>query len=666
VKKLIKKIIKKAIPKSALPVVEELKWMKIKCDTIYKGDLTNFINGASRAKFIKNKGSKIEQLEQLFSKIQIDVNLKNNYIYNIDENVILILSKNGINNLTIDYSKVLDFVTSENNSLEIVKIIENLIDRYILDIQNSNIENKEKYLTYFRNMKVKRVEHFEEALQKILFYNSILWQSKHSLMGLGRLDKILNKFYEQDIANNVITKEYVRECISNFMKVLHEYYYFKSSCLLGDTGQIIILGGLKENGEYECNDLTYMFIEELEKLSLPDPKVLLRVSHKMPKDLLQVAVKCISTGIGAPLLSNDDVVVDKLIEFGIEKENAYNYVVAACWEPSPVGISIAQNNIMGVNYLEPLQNLLDNENLKQINNLDELLDKYNKYLNEYMLVVQQKLDEIEFEEEPIMSLFIDDCIKNKKDLSQGGARNNDYGLTGVALSNLVNSILNINKYVFELKEYTLEELNQYRLNNFDNKEVLKKLKSNENKFGNDNEEIITLTNKIANMIQTSVENYRNKFGGKMKVGYSSPSYISGSTNFRASLDGRKDNEPFNVHISSKSTTSYVELIQFASKLDYSGNKFNGNVIDFMVSKDFIENNFDKFVDFIMLSIKSGFFQMQINVVSSTILIDAKENPEKYPNLIVRVWGFSSYFNDLPDEYKNLLIERALQSEGKCN
>ena len=55
--------------------------------------------------------------------------------------------------------------------------------------------------------------------------------------------------------------------------------------------------------------------------------------------------------------------------------------------------------------------------------------------------------------------------------------------------------------------------------------------------------------------------------------------------------------------------------------------------------------------------------MQMNVVDSKTLIEAKENPEKFPNLIVRVWGFSAYFNDLPEEYKNLLIERATKSEN---
>jgi formate C-acetyltransferase len=109
---------------------------------------------------------------------------------------------------------------------------------------------------------------------------------------------------------------------------------------------------------------------------------------------------------------------------------------------------------------------------------------------------------------------------------------------------------------------------------------------------------------------------------------------------------------------------FTEVLRFASKLDYGGAKFNGNVIDLMLSRDFIKNHSDKFTDFIYSSIKLGFFQMQMNVVDSKTLIEAKENPEAHPNLIVRVWGFSAYFNDLPEEYQDLLISRALKNEGK--
>ena len=86
----------------------------------------------------------------------------------------------------------------------------------------------------------------------------------------------------------------------------------------------------------------------------------------------------------------------------------------------------------------------------------------------------------------------------------------------------------------------------------------------------------------------------------------------------------------------------------------------------MINPSFISNNFDKMVDFILLSISLGFYQMQMNVIDSETLINAKKNPELYQNLIVRVWGFSAYFNDLPENYKDLLIERALINEGKNN
>jgi formate C-acetyltransferase len=157
--------------------------------------------------------------------------------------------------------------------------------------------------------------------------------------------------------------------------------------------------------------------------------------------------------------------------------------------------------------------------------------------------------------------------------------------------------------------------------------------------------------------------YKNKFGGDYKFGLSSPSYVNGSIYSEASLDGRKKNTPYNVHISSTGQTAYTELINFASNLDYSINKYNANVVDFIVSPNIIDNNYEKFVDFLMISLQSNFFEIQMNVVSSKTLIEAKNNPELFPNLIVRVWGFSAYFNDLPLEYKDVLISRALDCEG---
>ena len=210
----------------------------------------------------------------------------------------------------------------------------------------------------------------------------------------------------------------------------------------------------------------------------------------------------------------------------------------------------------------------------------------------------------------------------------------------------------------------LKKLNEERKNNFNDEKILNELKFQSLRYGKDEKEVIQLTNLIITWIGEYLKDKNNKYDGKYKFGLSAPSYIDESREFEATFDGRRIGEPFIVHISSDITSNpYTELIQFASKLDYNKASFNGNVIDFMVTPSFIESNKEKFLDFLILSTKVGFFQMQMNVVSSEILIKAKKNPKEFPDLIVRVWGFSAYFNDLPEEYKNLLIERALKSEG---
>lgn len=626
---------------------------------------------------IYNENSEGKSLKKLFSKIKLSNILKNDkFYYNIDIYKTIYISKNMIANLTIDYNKILkNSLLDIKNSLKYNKIneefyydelntlqgIEILIDRTVLKLKKNKCNNI--IINSIKNIKEKKVNTLYEALQRILFFNQLVWQTYHNLNGLGRLDMMLMPYYKKDIEDGIISKQEARELIKEFLKVLHRYYEFKSASLIGDTGQIIELGGKNINGEYEYNELTYMFIELMEELRLPDPKVLLRVSKNMPRDLIEQSLKCIQTGIGCPLFANDDVIIDKLIKFGYDEKDAYNYGTSACWEPYIIGKSFDQNNIIPIIFIKPLEDLLE-ENVSKIQNIEQLMEQYKKHLEQYLTSYITKIDEMKWQKDPLLSLFIDNCIEENKDISKGGAVYNHYGFTGVGLSNLVNSLININKFVFIDKKYTLEQINEIRKNNFkDNEKLLKELKLQKVKYGTDNEEVIKISNDIIRYATKVIEKIDNPLGGKHKFGLSAPTYIDAAVNFPASFDGRKNGEPFGVHISSDASNAYTELIQFASKLDYNENRFNGNVVDFIVSPNFIKNNFDKFVDFLMLSIEVGFFEMQMNVVNSKTLIEARKNPDKFPNLIVRVWGFSAYFNDLPDSYKDYIIERALNSES---
>ena len=639
-----------------------------------------------------NKGT---QIKNLFRKVDIHIP-KSGFIFFLDEFKNLSEEGHIIDNISIDYSRVLktsvyeynelyfhpksgrgfardlssDFI---KNQLDTLDGIELLIYRIIKKLRNSNHNERAKFARYFENMIDKPAEHFEEALQRILFYNQLLWQTGHGLNGLGRLDKILEDYYFDDLNTGFITQEEIYELIKSFLKTLHTYYWYKSAALMGDTGQVIVLGGKydDEYGEYYFyNDLTYMFIQAIKELQLPDPKVLLRVSDETPRDLIELSLETINTGIGSPLFSNDEIVIDKMIEFGYDKEDANNYVVSACWEPSAVGKGFEQNNINFISFLKPLNEIFNGETEQFLDNIlsfDELFNSYKYYLKKDADELIAILDDIEWNNDPMLSLFIDDCNDRNMDISQGGAKYNHYGITTVGLANTVNSLYALKKLVFEERKYSLNELNKIRKNNFKkdkHQSVLNDLKNVKPRFGMDNDEILDISQEIVQFLEDCFKDYTNKFGGKIKFGLSAPSYISAGEEISASFDGRKAGEPLSTHISLDTNKDFTEVLRFASKLDYGGAKFNGNVVDLMLSPNFIKNHSDKFTDFIYLSIKLGFFQMQMNVVDSKTLIEAKENPESHPNLIVRVWGFSAYFNDLPEEYQDLLISRALKNEGK--
>lgn len=561
---------------------------------------------------------------KIFNLVEKDNIGEENFFYCLDDKLLISNSNRIIDNIPIDYSYIINHEIGNSE-------IENVIKKYVSKINDSRIS-------------INKPTNLEEALQSILFWNSLLWQTGHRLVGLGRLDKVLSSF---DVPNNA------EELINNFLLTLHRKFDFKSNVLKGDTGQIIILGGLEENGSYFRNDYTDLFIKCIKNLNLPDPKVLLRCSANMPLDLLELAMDCVSTGIGSPIFSNDDIVIPKLIEFGYEKKDAYNYGVSACWEPLSIGNSLEQNNIGNIEYGKYINETIQDDDFVNCKNIDDVISLYYKHLKKGCDSLKQTFDSINWEKDPLLTLM----MGLNKDISEGGAKYNNYGTLSVGMSSAVNSLLNIDRYVFKDRKFRLEEI-QEKIRNND----VEFFEKNENGFGTESLDAIDITNRIIKETENNLKDYRNKFGGKVKFGLSSPSYITASYNVGATLDGRKAGSPFSTHISRDKGEPITEIINFESKLDFSGISCNANVIDIMIQPSLIKDNINKFALYILGGIKKGMFQLQMNVLSYKQLVDARFHPEKYPNLIVRVWGFSAYFNDLPEEYKDNLIKRAKEME----
>ena len=613
----------------------------------------------------------------LLESVNLTISKDAYFIYSLDTHKTIAVPGNIVSNFTIDYDKIIHgtfrslvkpaATVDDEYGREAKRVyagVKRLRDNTLKAIEDSDLsdEVKQKRIADFSNILEEKALHFEEALQRILFFNQIMWQTRHRLNGLGRLDLILGDLYEKDVKDGILDRKITESLLDEFIKELSKYKDYKSDALEGDIGQIIILGGLNPEGTYFSNELTRLFLEAQARSCKPDPKTILRVSKKTPRELIGVAVRCLEARTGSPLFSNDDVVIPSLLNFGIPECDAYNYCTSACWEPFIVGKSFDQNNMAVFDYFKAFDEVLNSEQGQKCSDIEKLISLYIEKNQENFRKFLTEVDELKWAPDPLVSLFTNNCTEKRVDVSEGGAIYGNYGITTVGLANVVDSFCNLRRLVFEEKRYNIAEINKQRNENFSNNaSIYNELRSAVKSYGHDEDEVINLTNKITQSLTEIAKAFKNKLGGTVKFGLSSPAYNMLSKHTAADLAGRKAGMPYSTHISCVDVP-YTEIVGFASKLDYTNQRFNGYVVDFFVSPDFIKNNYEKFCLFMKGAIAAGFFQMQMNVMDSKTLIDAKAHPEKYKGLIVRVWGFSAYFNDLPESYKDLLIERAKNAE----
>ena len=574
---------------------------------------------------------------------------------------------------TVDYSKVLDSSfdslkariteckdeTFKKSELATLEVLNNITLRIQKILSKKDNPRAKMLYEYFTKMKDSQAQSFDEAIQRILFYNALCWQMDHWHVGIGRLDLILYPYYMMDVKNGNLCKEEAKNHLKEMISVLGSNTKAKSLSIDGDTGQYILLGGSDQQGNVVQNELTELFLEIFTEMTTPDPKLILRVNNRTSNEIWVKAVSCLVKGSGSPLLINDDLLMKRMTAFGYKPEDVWNFGTSACWEPLIIGKSFDQNNpLPSITIIKSLNKAICD--LKEECTYDSLIAKFKI---EACAQIKQSIRDIHFDISPLYSLYFDSCIEKERDYSNGGAVYSFHGVQFVSFPNLINGLLNIKKYVFDKRIITLSQCKDILIKDFHGYEDVRELfLTNNLKYGSTNEEVVNLTNEVMKFLSEEVGKYTIN-GERLKMGFSSPQYITNRNHVKTSLDGRKGYEPFAVHISPVSANIDIsEILDFASQLNYEGNRINGNVVDFILPSSYVKQQ-DKLISLLRNACDKGLFEIQLNVLDKTTLIDAKANPEKYPNLIVRVWGFSAYFNDLPEDYKDNLIQRAQTYEA---
>lgn len=502
-------------------------------------------------------------------------------------------------------------------------------------------------------------ETFYEALvfQKILIYT--LRCSAMAHITLGRFDRYMEKYYEADLARGVPEAE-LFELIEEFFVSINFDSDTYQGVQLGDNGQSLVLGGCDQNGEYRFTKLSRMCMEASIELNLIDPKINLRVNKDTPDELYLLGTQLTKKGLGFPQYCNDDIVIPGLVKLGYALEDARDYTVAACWEFIIPGKGRDIPNQKSFNV--PL--VIRNATVNWLNSCET----FEAFKEKVIAEIQKECDKLIAESDrydppaPYQSIFVNNCIETALDSTEGGAVYNNYGFHGSGIGCGADALSAIKKCIFEDKTVSNADLLNALETNFENYEELRAKLLACPRMGNNDDYADELGNFIMKEYSSYLNGKKNNRGGIFRAGTGTAQmYIWDAQVTKATADGRYDYEPYGASYSPSLLTKPdgpLSIIKSFTKFDLT-NIINGGPMTLEIHDSTFRNDdgVAKVAMLVKAFIKSGGHQLQLNSINREILLDANKNPEKYPNLIVRVWGWSGYWKELDNVYREHILRR---------
>lgn len=353
---------------------------------------------------------------------------------------------------------------------------------------------------------------FYEACQSFWFVQMLLQieSSGHSISP-GRFDQYMYPYYEKDIREGKITREFAQELIDCIWVKLNDLNKARDAASAeGFAGyslfQNLIVGGQDKEGLDVTNDLSFMCIEASIHVALPQPSLSVRVWNKTPDEFLLKAAELTRTGSGLPAYYNDEVIIPALISRGLSLQDARDYNIIGCVEPQKAGKTEGWHDAAFFNMCRILELVFSNGydngeqisiqtgDVTQMKTFDEFYEAYKKQM-EYMITLlvnaNNAIDTAHAQRCPLPyeSSMIDDCIKRGISCQEGGAVYNFTGPQGFGIANVADSLTAVRQLVFEEKKVSITEMKQALIDNFGKgisleeaeqvtKEVVKKLSSN--------------------------------------------------------------------------------------------------------------------------------------------------------------------------------------------
>ena len=528
---------------------------------------------------------------------------------------------------------------------------------------------------------------FREAVNSLWIAQiAVHAESINMAISPGRLDQILYKYYRSDIERGEITVRDAVELLGClWLKLTDNTNLVPETAekLFGGAGTVpaVTVGGIGEDGEDAVNDLTYVILRATELLQIKDPSLNARFHHEKNGSVyLERVCRMIQNTKSVPALHNDVVDIATLVNQGVSVEDARDYAIIGCVELSSAGRSYDASSSIMLNLPSVLELALYNGTRPAVG--DEVVtiqtgdpaafavfdDFRGAFLRQLKFVIQKAIELNEMLAEahqaimpsPILSAFFDGPMEKGKDLIFGGAKYNSSGATHIGFADTVDSLNAIEDAVFSSRKCTFEELKRALLNNFrEEAALLAYLRNRAPKYGSGAVSAAGNAEWLQKELYDIYQSRTNYRGGKYRPAYWSMTNHAGQGALTEALpNGRLAHESFASGITpvsqaAKDMTACLLSVASLDSLHIPGG-FAFNLKHPGIAGDM---EFGKFVQAVATYLKEGGMHIQFNIMSYRDLVEAKRKPAEHRELLVRVSGYSAYFNSLNDDMKDEIITR---------
>lgn len=512
------------------------------------------------------------------------------------------------------------------------------------------------------------------------------WDSFNS----GRLDQSLYPLYKKQLEEGTVTQEEVYEMLQSFWVKFNNH---PSPPKVGVTAEesntytdfcLINVGGVKEDGSDGVNEMSYILLDVIREMRLLQPSSMIQVSKKNPDRFIRAAVEIIKTGFGQPSVFNTDALVQEMLRAGKDVRDARNGGCSGCVETGAFGteayILTGYFNLPKILELT-LNDGFDKRTGKQIGlktgtatdyrTYEELFAAYKAQVQHFMRIKLTGNNIIErifmkYMPVPFLSVLIEDCIRNGKDYMCGGARYNSSYVQGVGLGSITDMLTALRYHVYDKKTIAMETMEKALANDFKGFEELQyQLVYHTPKYGNDDDYADEQEVQVFDMYYDVLSGHKSPRGADYRVNMLPTTchvYFGKVTG--ATPDGRNAWKVLSEGISpvqGADTNGPTAVIRSAAKIDHI--KTGGTLLNqkFTPSLLSTEEGCNNLVHLIRAYFRMDGHHIQFNVVDADTLREAQKHPEDYKDLIVRVAGYSDYFNDLGEDLQNEIICRTEQT-----